>query len=268
MRPAIERAETLTIGPRYNGPPTSAHGGYTCGLLARHAATASVAAAGTRGAGRQITVTLHEPPPLGTALLVHTAGHRLTAWHGDRLVATAAATDRVLPAVELIEPDEARAAEHRFSGRQAHPFPTCFVCGTRRGDGLGLAPGPIAGRSGVVACTWTPDAVDCDATEAVPDELTWAVLDCPGGWTTDPASGPMVLSRMTARLLSRPRAGQTYVVLGRLESRNAHTATNTTTLYHRDGIEVGRASATWQRLSGTAPDPNRTDEEPTCSSSN
>jgi hypothetical protein len=92
------------------------------------------------------------------------------------------------------------------------------VCGVDREDsgGLFLSPGPVASMPDTVACTWTPDESVLSAAGAVPDEIVWSVLDCPGGRTGDPAREPMVLGRMAARILTPPRPHQQHVVVGRL----------------------------------------------------
>ena len=49
-------SETLTIPARFNGPPASANGGYTCGLVA-----------GLVGA-EDVSVSLRLPPPISKPL--------------------------------------------------------------------------------------------------------------------------------------------------------------------------------------------------------
>ena len=109
-----------------------------------------------------------------------------------------------MPAVDVAT---ARAAEAAYPGLASHPFPTCFACGTGRepGDGLRIFPGPVG--DGRVAATWTPDpsvAADWheyrDATREVGHAVTWAALDCAGGWAADIGERLMVLGTMTARL--------------------------------------------------------------------
>jgi hypothetical protein len=139
--------------------------------------------------------------------------------------------------------EEARDAERAFVGLTSHPFPTCFVCGPDRADGLRIFPGPVADQDGQtrLAATWTPD-------ESLGDDLspaTWAALDCIGGWAGDLAERTMVLARMTARVDVLPRIGEEHVVVGlgrRTEGRKTFTAA---ALYDPDGRLLGRAEHLW-----------------------
>ena len=72
-------------------------------------------------------------------------------------VARAMPADHDLVPVAPVDAATARAAEAAYPGLTAHPFPTCFACGTGRepGDGLRIFPGP-GGATGRVAATWTP----------------------------------------------------------------------------------------------------------------
>ena len=75
--------------------------------------------------------------------------------------------------------------------------------------------------------------------------MTWAALDCPGGWAADLANNPAVLGRMTARIDTLPVVGEEHVVVGHFrgsEGRKLHTAS---TLYDADGRVVATAEHTW-----------------------
>jgi hypothetical protein len=234
--------EDIVIGRRYNGPPDSANGGYACGVFARRAAA-------LLGPGA-VTVTLHTPPPLDSAMVAGRSGRRVNIWHGDQLIATVGPTQRDLPVIDPVTTDQVADAERSYPGRTGHPFPTCFVCGVERpdADGLFLAPGTVAERPGVTACSWTADPGSADDRGTVPDELVWALLDCPGGWTADPVARPMVLGRLTTRIDRPPRSGERCVVVGRLDSRTQRTAEVATTMYGMPGEVLARAVATWIAL--------------------
>jgi hypothetical protein len=135
-------AVSVTIDPRFNGPPGSAHGGYTCGLLGVQFEA-------------PVAVSLRVPPPLSRPLAID--GERLL--DGDAVVATAVPADvmvqpRPTPAPEPPAPDDPVYGE-----LHEHPFPTCFACGPDRapGDGLRIFASRIAGGDGIVAAPWTPD---------------------------------------------------------------------------------------------------------------
>ncbi|MFI7364268.1 hypothetical protein ACIBO4_19245 [Streptomyces sp. NPDC050149] len=230
---------SFSVDAAFNGPPTSANGGYACGVLAELA----------RSAGHltgPLAVSLHLPVPLDTPLVYRPAGRRGHAWHGEDVVATVTAANGAVPAPTAVSATAAAAAQESFSGA-GHPFPTCFVCGTEREkDGLSLRPGAVEGRPDTVACRWRPRPELADASGLVRPEVVWAALDCPGGWTTDPVRRPRLLGRMTAGIDDRPRAGAEYVVVGRLDSIQDRTATNVTALYEAEtGRLLARASALW-----------------------
>lgn len=229
---------TLTIPARFNGPPGSAHGGYTCGRLAALAAS---------HLGGQARVTLHAPVPLDTPLLYQVSGRRGYATAGDVLVATVSDPGLILEPPKPVSSAEAAAAHARFAGRRGHPFPSCFACGvSRSGDGLGLTPGRLPHLPGMVACVWTPDPVLSGTDLAVPAELVWSALDCPGGWTSDLISEPRLLASMTARIVELPRADRSYVITGKLMEAAGRTLTCTTALYAADGAgPMASATAIW-----------------------
>jgi hypothetical protein len=221
------RVNEIVVAGRYNGPPDSGNGGYTCGLVA----------AATLGAGNSAEVTLRRPPPLDVPLRVD-GNDVLDVRDGETLVATATAADLA----DVTPPafpgyDAARAAEARYAGLRDHPFPTCFVCGPRRTDGLGLAPGPVGDR--VVATTWT-------AREPAPEQV-WAVLDCPGAWAlTQTDEAPIVLGRLAVETYALPVAGQPHVVVGwRHAERAGRKHYAGTALYDAAGTLLAKGRAAW-----------------------
>ncbi|MQY12848.1 hypothetical protein SRB5_29870 [Streptomyces sp. RB5] len=228
----------FTLSPRFNGPPTTANGGYACGYFAGLAAAAH---------GPDVSVTLLAPPPLGPGLVLRPGRRRSQVLHGERLIATVAPGSGGFDAPGPVGTGAAAEAATRFTGTVGHPFPTCFVCGTDRapGDGLRLTPGPVADRPDTVACVWTPDESVTGPGGDVPLPVVWAVLDCPGGWCGDPAREPMVLSRMTARVGRRPEPGRPYVVTARRLRRSGRTAVHATALYDARGDLLAEASAVW-----------------------
>ncbi|MGW7413007.1 hypothetical protein [Streptomyces sp. NPDC054863] len=245
--------DTIRVGRRHNGPPASANGGYVSGLIAPRAKRL-LAHEG------ELVVQLHAPPPLDTDLWLTRAGRRVHVWHGDVLVATASPqAPGGSDTPEAVAPDLAEQAALGYGGRGAegegaHPFPTCFVCGPAHPDGMRLAPGPVPGLGDHVACVWTPDpaADGGTGTGVVTEELVWAALDCPGGWTLDPVRSPLVLGRMTARITAFPRVGETVVAVGRGVPGDGRVHTCCTALFRSDGTELARSTATWVRLAPTA----------------
>ncbi|HRK48624.1 MAG TPA: hypothetical protein PK324_23545, partial [Nocardioides sp.] len=118
------------------------------------------------------------------------------------------------------------------------------------GDGLRIFPGPVGDDR--VAATWTPDpsvAGDwheyTDATREVGHAVTWAALDCAGGWAADVGVRHMVLGTMTARLDSLPVVGAEHVVVGAWRGESGRKRISATSLYGADGRLVGTAEQVW-----------------------
>lgn len=241
----------FVVEPRFCGPPRSGNGGYVAGLVAAFADRPAADAA--------VEVTLRSPPPLGTRLDVARTADDLQVHNGETLVAQAQSsvlTARVPAAVPF---EEAVEAAERYAGRRNHPFPTCFVCGLdrARGDALRLQPGSI-GESRVAAA-WqpheslaAPPPESPSAAQHVADEFVWAALDCPGGWAAGFDGRPMVLGRMTARILSTPHVGQRCVIVGQVRSIEGRKAFTATALYSDAGELFAHAEATWLTIDPAA----------------
>jgi hypothetical protein len=236
--------DSVVIDARFNGPPDSANGGYTCGLLA----------AGVDGPAE---VTLRKPPPLRRALRIHRDGHQLVLVDGVEVVAEAVA---IQPDWELPRPvslDVARAAVARspFLARP-RPFLTCFVCGPDRAenDGLSIFPGPLVGRADRHAGTWTPDPSLADADGFVRPEIVWASLDCP---TSGPVGNrpepdgtlkPIVLARLAVELCAPVEAGREHVVVAWRIAVDGRKRQAGSALFTSDGELLASARALWIEL--------------------
>jgi hypothetical protein len=153
-------------------------------------------------------VTLRRPPPLGRPLRVQVGGGGAVVLDRHGLVAEAHPATVALAVPATASPAEARAAATRYPLFQGHPFPTCFTCGPDRaaGDGLRIFPGPLPGGE-LWAAPWTPDPSVADQDGLVVPAVIWAALDCPGGFAAGVGDTVMVLGRMAARVVARPRAG-------------------------------------------------------------
>ena len=220
---------SLVIPARFNGPPRSANGGFTCGLIA----------AFVEGVAE---VTLRAPPPLDTPLDVSRHGTRVEVRTGEQLVAEAEPTGPDLHGLEAPSPislDDAAAASARFPGFEHHAYETCFVCGPARDDGLEIYPGRVAGRDGVVATPWTPPA-------DIAPELVWAALDCPSGWAVDDFQREgVLLGRLAARIDELPRAGEAHVVVGWRIAVDGRKRQAGSALFTGDGEMLVLARSTW-----------------------
>jgi hypothetical protein len=193
--------EPIVIDRRFQGPPESGQGGYTCGLLAREIPSAA-------------EVSLRLPPPLARQLTIERAdGERVLLRDGDAIVAEARPVTFELDPPPPVELSDAQAAVSGYVGFTHHAFPTCFACGPDRdqGDGLRLFPGVVDGRN-VIACPWRPDAVLADEDGIVRPEFVWAALDCPTAFACDTDGAPIVLARLMGRIDKALHAGDQHVV--------------------------------------------------------
>jgi hypothetical protein len=196
------------IASRFNGPPTTANGGYSCGLL------------GTL-IGASAEVTLRKPPPLDTELTVEVdesgAQKEWRLLDGETLVATGRVAEPDVSIPEPLSLERAKAAEASYVGYIGHHFPTCFVCGPKRaqGDGLRLFTGRVD-KLDLVASAWTPAESVGTPDGTVDPKVVWSALDCPTYF-----AGRMkgfgryaVLGRLTATLRTPLRVGEPYLVVG------------------------------------------------------
>ena len=235
-------SSVVVIPSRYNGPPTSGNGGYSCGVLANLIGDAA-------------EVTLRAPPPLDRelAVAVETADgeRRWNKTDGDTLIASGRTAEPDVacpsPATSII----ARTAEAGYIGFQGHPFPTCFVCGPERaeGDGLRLFTGKVEGRQ-IVASTWTPAASVARADGTVEPEVVWSALDCPTyfGGRLNGYGALAMLGRLSARRVRPVRAGAAHVVIGWPVGRDGRKWEGGSAIYTAEGELCAFARGLWIEL--------------------
>ena len=236
--------ETLTIEPRFNGPPDSGNGGYTCGRLARFVEAEAA------------EVTLRLPPPIGRPLEVEREGAGVMLRDGDAVVAEArpAEVEPAAPAPVALAEAASAAVDSPFLEADMHPFPTCFVCGPKRspGDGLCIYAGPVAERD-VFAAPWTPDLGLARDDGLLPPEIVWAALDCPTSIpvANDPGVDdfrPIVLARLGARILKPVHAGRPHTIVSwpiAFDGRKRHAGA---ALHGADGELLAVSRALWIEL--------------------
>ena len=259
----------VVVPSRFRGPPSSGNGGWSAGAVAVHAGRACTGTghdtphrSGPRDRSLSlptVSVSLHAPPPLDVPLPVTRSDDGgVVATYDGKPVLSARCSHDAIADVEPVHPDQARAARSSFVGLGSHPFPSCFSCGTGRaeGDGLRIFPGRVSDATDEerprVAATWIPDASVGEPGRADTDEqpragvpVTWAALDCVGGWAGDLEERLMVLARMTARLDSLPVIGEEHVVVGMGRGREGRKAWTSSTLYDADGRVVASAEHLW-----------------------
>lgn len=235
------RTDTVRVPARFNGPPTSAHGGYSAGIVALPLPGAAA-------------VDLRRPIPLERELRrTHYAEGRTELHDGDVLVAEARETELKLEVPPAPTWEESIDAAGRYPGLQSHAFDTCFGCGTRRasGDGLRIFSGPRASGQGLAA-PWVPHPTVAREDGGIPREMVWAALDCPSGWpavgimrNSFPAGSLVVTAQLAAYVAGPVYAGRRYVTLGwilRTEGRKLYTGA---ALYDEDGAAVAVGTALW-----------------------
>lgn len=225
---------TLIVPSRFNGPPASGNGGYSCGVVAARFD-------GTCAVSLRRPVPLDEPLDvgagngLGSGIAGDAAGSgtlRVTA-RGE-LIAEAVAAPELAPwSAPAVDLEAARDATSRFVPPANGFVDRCFVCGRDRHDGFCVFAGPVVAEAlpsssqlssdgeenceltGVVASTWTPPAWAGDDDGAVRPEFVWAALDCPGYFALHGTDGSLAfLARQQSTIRMPPRVGVEYVVVG------------------------------------------------------
>ena len=112
---------------------------------------------------------------------------------------------------------EASAGSWLRTSPERHPFPSCFVCGPDRADGLRIAPGRVAGQE-MSADVWSPSADLAGPDGVVRPEFLWAGagprLGGIGAFGDDPDGPPYLLGRLAVRQVAPVQAGEPQVVTG------------------------------------------------------
>jgi hypothetical protein len=234
-------ADEVVIDRRFRGPPASANGGYTCGLVA--------GALGTRTA----EINLRTPPPLEKRMVLEADGAAARLLDGGDVVADGASLD----SVDIEPPDappfhEAEEADLRSEFFDDHAFPGCFVCGPDReaGDGLCIYPGEVPAHS-LLACVWTPDAGLATEDGNIREEITWAALDCPSGIAAHhyaASEGAMVLARLRGHIDRPPVPDTPHIVVGWAIDRDGRKNRSGTAIYDASGEPLAWADALWIEL--------------------
>lgn len=236
--------DTLVLDPRFNGPPGSANGGYACGAVGELV-------------DGPAEVTLLSPPPLGTPMGVRFRPEGVVELTGRHGVTIARAWP--VDGVDVEPPVRPSLADAREASRR-HPghgrdglLSTCYVCGSRRHDGLGIHFGPLRGHAGVTASVFLPDATVPNRDGVVAPDMVWAALDCPSYtpplWDWD---RPSLLARLAVERLDSVAVGEPVVAVGwhlASDGRKHHTAS---ALLSPEGDVLARARALWITL---RPDP-------------
>ncbi len=230
--------EGFRVAAQFRGPAGSGNGGYVAGRAAL-----------LLGDG-PTEVTLRRPMPLDTTLTVkREAGLAAVVDDEGNVVVEARATELALKPPVSPTLTEAEAATHWFlASGLSHSTGLCFCCGDNQAPGYGLRvfTGKVAGRPGLAAGVWRPDAAFAVGGRVAPEHI-WAALDCAGQFAfaveTPPARS--LLARITARLSGSVEPGEPCLVLGwqiAREDRKLHAGT---AILGADGGVRGVARALW-----------------------
>jgi len=204
----------ITILERFRGPPTSGHGGYVSGRFAAFADLTTDDSA---------EVTLRSPIPLDQSMSVlfdDDNPRNYQIQNSDTLIAEVRAVQLSLEVPDPPDWAQTRAAESRSAalmpninpllpGQQGF-HPICFCCGPEHPEGLHIFVAPVDRQ---VSAIWETKTEWGDDAGKLPQALLWTALDCPGQYAFL-AEGIRtgLLGRMTAKVLTTPRAGSSLQV--------------------------------------------------------
>jgi hypothetical protein len=241
MSPTAATAR-ITIERRFNGPLTSANGGYACGRVARFV-------------DGPAAVSLRRPVPLDVPLDAERHGDGSVTLHHDGVLLAEGE-----PALPLdFEPPrrptvaEAREAVRHGYGARPAAFAECYVCAPARADGLGVSFGPLPADPAMTAALLIADATVPNEDGYVAPEIAWAALDCPSYapplWAHEL---PSLLASMTAELLEPIELGTPVVAVGWSLGGEGRKHVSASALLAADGRMLARARTLWIRLRADA----------------
>jgi hypothetical protein len=246
--------DTLRIARRFNGPHDSGNGGYAAGLAARLLPDAQA-----------VEATIRAPIPLDQTLRAHSASDGIDIMTDDAstpiLIMSLQPTHLAAPDVKSPGLDAARVAARAFRDPDDHVLPHCFVCGPNRaiGDGLRIFADWLKDPSGIenpnifriVAAPWQPAPDLADSSGRIAPEFLWAALDCPGAFAID--KEPILLGRMSARIMSRPTTDTPIVVVAWAKGQDRRKHLAGSALFTETGDLLAFSEQTWIQINAHAP---------------
>lgn len=227
--------KTVTIEGRYNGPPNSANGGYTAGLLARELSG-------------PVQVRLLSPPPLATPLRLETDSAMASLFHDDTKIAEATVCQLESHTPECPDQERIVNTHGTYPDIHHHQLPSCFVCGPARSAEDGLAIFPIPFDDHGVGCLWRPHKSVHDGSGRIPSEILWAAMDCPGYFAHRQPENLMLLGSMSAEIFNLPKADQTFTVCGWQDRIDGRKYYSITAIFDQQGELCGKSEQVWITL--------------------
>jgi hypothetical protein len=199
-------------------------------------------------------VVLRAPPPLDHPLSVQHSPEGVTLHDGETLVAEGRRLDRLeLEPPEVLDASRGEAARANYPWLEAHPFPTCFVCGPQRpaNDGLEIFSGRFE-DSELYGSIWTPAAEHADADGWIRPEIVWAALDCPTGLVALTSKEPTVgvLGTLAASIDAPLAAGEQHTVTSWSFDIDGRKRPAAAVISGPDGKVKARSRALWIELRG------------------
>jgi hypothetical protein len=169
--------------------------------------------------------------------------------HSGKLVVEAQPTTiAVTPPAPISVEAATGAMKHSPALDSKHPFPTCFVCGPKRGvhDGLRIFPAPFSGDLHVAG--WVPDSEFGGRDQLLHPEFLWAAMDCPTGFAAGfPTVGTLVTGRLAVQQLKGIRTGASCVLMSWPLGIDGRKHFSAACLYQDDEL-CAMAKATWVRI--------------------
>ncbi|MDH4145447.1 MAG: hypothetical protein OEY23_09800 [Acidimicrobiia bacterium] len=198
---------------------------------------------------RCASVRFHAPVPLDAELRARRLDDPTVVEivDGASLVATVSPYAPRPVSVRRGSPDDVAAAQQGWCTDVAsdHPFPTCYVCGPQRRDGLGLRPGPVADGDRHLT-VWSPGTGgDVDPW------LVWAALDCPSGMPAlaAVAGDELVVTGTLAVSIDAPVPGDEELqIVSRLVDRSGRKLATEAALFDATGRTLATCTAMWFAL--------------------
>ncbi len=228
---------SVTISGKFNGPPTSANGGYASGLLAS-----------VFGPDAAVEARLMMPPPLEKPLTLELSEAEAKLTDGEKLVGIAKQVVLDLAVPTLPETVHFGTGPIGPGGTpvESTDFTTCFVCGVDRApkDGLCLYSRMIDNAPGLVGDTWELHKGLAGPDGTVNPLYIWAALDCPGYFACA-AGKPALLGQLTTEIITPLKAEGTATVIGwdmGTDGRKYHCGT---AVFDADGVLVAKAKGLW-----------------------
>jgi hypothetical protein len=231
----IVQSDEVHVLRRFRGPPTSGNGGYVAGLVAEW----------IEGPAE---VNLLAPIPLEVPLHRRLEGSDVSLSDSNATYARGGPMGSQLdfPVPDPPTDEEIEAGSQTYPGKDGHPIPGCFVCGTERepGDGLCIYAGESPHRDVAVA-EWVPDEEFAGENGHVQERFLWAALDCPSYFGLGEPHPLALLARLEGRI-DRPVApGERLRISGWSLGREGRKHRAATAIHDEDGRLVALSRALW-----------------------